>query len=100
MTALFLSNLAEHGELMARLPAMSPEVGGRRPDRLCGRWRQLLVWRFGRRLPASPRDDGRFIRQAARRALSTDSSALTCIGNDYSFDKTFAPPVARARPPG
>ena len=27
-------------------------------------------------------------------ALSTDSSALTCIGNDYSFDEVFARQVA------
>ena len=36
---------------------------------------------------------GRFIkdrRPLAAMALSTDSSALTCIGNDYSFDEIFA----------
>jgi D-sedoheptulose 7-phosphate isomerase len=36
---------------------------------------------------------GRFIhdrRSLAAIALSTDSSALTCIGNDYSFDEVFA----------
>lgn len=36
---------------------------------------------------------GRFIhdrRPLAAIALSTDSSALTCIGNDYSFDEVFA----------
>jgi D-sedoheptulose 7-phosphate isomerase len=36
---------------------------------------------------------GRFIkdrRPLAALALSTDSSALTCIGNDYSFDEVFA----------
>ena len=27
-------------------------------------------------------------------ALSTDTSALTCIGNDYSFDEVFARQVA------
>jgi len=36
---------------------------------------------------------GRFInnrRPLAAISLSTDSSALTCIGNDYSFDEVFA----------
>ena len=36
---------------------------------------------------------GRFIkdrRPLAAIALSTDTSALTCIGNDYSFDEVFA----------
>lgn len=36
---------------------------------------------------------GRFLRDRralAGLALSTDSSALTCIGNDYSFDEVFA----------
>ena len=40
---------------------------------------------------------GRFIadrRPLAGLALSTDSSALTCIGNDYSFDEVFARQVA------
>jgi D-sedoheptulose 7-phosphate isomerase len=40
---------------------------------------------------------GRFIKDRkplAAMALSTDSSALTCIGNDYSFDEVFARQVA------
>lgn len=40
---------------------------------------------------------GRFIhdrRPLAAIALSTDSSALTCIGNDYSFDEVFARQVS------
>lgn len=40
---------------------------------------------------------GRFVndrRALAGLALSTDSSALTCIGNDYGFDDVFARQVA------
>lgn len=40
---------------------------------------------------------GRFIhdrRPLAAIALSTDSSALTCIGNDYSFNEVFSRQVA------
>ena len=33
-------------------------------------------------------------RPLAAMALSTDTSALTCIGNDYSFDEVFARQVA------
>jgi D-sedoheptulose 7-phosphate isomerase len=40
---------------------------------------------------------GRFIKDRkplAAIALSTDTSALTCIGNDYSFDEVFSRQVA------
>lgn len=40
---------------------------------------------------------GRFVKDRpplAGLALSTDSSALTCIGNDYGFDEVFARQVA------
>lgn len=40
---------------------------------------------------------GRFVndrRPLAAIALTTDTSALTCIGNDYSFDEIFARQVA------
>lgn len=40
---------------------------------------------------------GRFVndrRPLSAIALSTDTSALTCIGNDYSFDEIFARQVA------
>ncbi|MEY4764594.1 MAG: hypothetical protein RI907_1267 [Pseudomonadota bacterium] len=46
---------------------------------------------------------GRFIkdrRALAAVALSTDSSALTCIGNDYAFDEVFARQVAGLGRPG
>ncbi len=99
MTALFLSNLAEHGELMARLPAMSPEVGraGALTARCLAAGGKLLVCGNGGSAADSQHIasemTGRFIkdrRPLAAIALSTDSSALTCIGNDYSFDEIFA----------
>ncbi|WAC73495.1 D-sedoheptulose 7-phosphate isomerase [Roseateles sp. SL47] len=46
---------------------------------------------------------GRFMkdrRPLAGLALSTDSSALTCIGNDYSFDDVFARQVVALGRPG
>jgi len=96
---LFLSNLAEHGELMARLPAMSPEVGhaGALIARCLAAGGKLLVCGNGGSAADSQHIasemTGRFIkdrRPLAAIALSTDSSALTCIGNDYSFDEIFA----------
>jgi D-sedoheptulose 7-phosphate isomerase len=46
---------------------------------------------------------GRFIkdrRPLAAIALSTDTSAITCIGNDYSFDEIFARQVQGLGRPG
>lgn len=46
---------------------------------------------------------GRFVkdrRPLAALALSTDSSALTCIGNDYSFDDVFQRQVVGLGRPG
>jgi D-sedoheptulose 7-phosphate isomerase len=46
---------------------------------------------------------GRFVkdrRPLAALALSTDSSALTCIGNDYSFDDVFYRQVVGLGRPG
>lgn len=46
---------------------------------------------------------GRFLkdrRPLAAIALSTDSSALTCIGNDYSFDEIFSRQVLGIGRPG
>jgi D-sedoheptulose 7-phosphate isomerase len=92
------ANLAEHLELFNRLDALSPIVheaadliaasltqGGKLM--LCGNGgsaadSQHLAAEF----------TGRFIKDRvplAAVALSTDSSALTCIANDYSFDDVF-----------
>jgi D-sedoheptulose 7-phosphate isomerase len=46
---------------------------------------------------------GRFVndrRPLAALALSTDSSALTCIGNDYAFDQVFERPLRALGRPG
>jgi D-sedoheptulose 7-phosphate isomerase len=96
--ALLLSNLEEHQELFSRLESVAPEV-----DAAAG----LIVAALasGRKLMfcgngGSAADSqhlaseftGRFIkdrRPLAALALTTDSSALTCIANDYSFDDVF-----------
>lgn len=99
MTSLFLSNLAEHQALMAALPALDDAVAaaGKRLAALLAAGGKLMFCGNG----GSAADSqhlaseltGRFIndrKPLAGLALSTDSSALTCIGNDYAFDDVFA----------
>jgi D-sedoheptulose 7-phosphate isomerase len=102
-------NLAEHLRLFRRLAVVSPDV-----DRAAELIASALT--AGRKLMlcgngGSAADSqhlaaeftGRFIkdrRPLAALALSTDSSALTCIGNDYSFDDVFSRQVAALGNPG
>jgi D-sedoheptulose 7-phosphate isomerase len=93
------NNLEEHLELFRRLPSLTAAVekaadlvaatlSGGQKLMLCGNGgsaadSQHLAAEF----------TGRFIKDRkplAAMALSTDSSALTCIGNDYSFDEVFS----------
>lgn len=97
--SLYRRNLEEHRALFARLDALDAPVreagdilvrtlrdGGK--AMFCGNGgsaadSQHLAAEF----------TGRFIhdrRPLAALALNTDSSALTCIGNDYDFDQVFA----------
>ena len=98
MSLPFGDHLAEHRALFARLDALAPDVqraaalitaalraGGK--VMFCGNGgsaadSQHLASEF----------TGRFVedrRPLAALALSTDSSALTCIANDYAFDQVF-----------
>lgn len=93
-----LRNLEEHRELFSRLDSVASAV-----DAAAGVLMEALV--SGRKLMfcgngGSAADSqhlaseftGRFIndrRPLAAMALTTDSSALTCIANDYSFDDVF-----------
>lgn len=99
MTSLFLRNLDEHRQLMDALPALAPQVlaAGRRLAGVLAAGGKLMFCGNG----GSAADSqhlaseltGRFIkdrRPLAGLALSTDSSALTCIANDYAFDEVFA----------
>ncbi|MBV8502631.1 MAG: D-sedoheptulose 7-phosphate isomerase [Paucibacter sp.] len=103
MNSLFLQNLAEHDALMAALPALDEAVAaaGRQLAGLLKGGGKLMFCGNG----GSAADSqhlaseltGRFIkdrRPLAGLALNTDTSALTCIGNDYSFDEVFARQVA------
>ena len=99
MTSLFQKNLKEHNEVMKQLKQLDPEItlsntlisntfknngklflcgnGGSAADS------QHLAAEF----------TGRFTKDRIPLpaiALTTDTSALTCIGNDYSFDQIFS----------
>lgn len=107
--SLFLANLREHREVFAALETLDAPValaiehiteslraGGK--VMFCGNGgsaadSQHLAAEF----------TGRFIkdrRPLAAIALSTDSSALTCIGNDYSFDHVFLRQIQALGKPG
>lgn len=106
---VFADNLAEHLQLFAQLTALSSEVAhaGSLIARSLEAGHKLLVCGNG----GSAADaqhfaselTGRFIRERrplAAIALTTDSSALTCIGNDYGFEEVFVRPLVGLGHPG
>lgn len=97
--SIFLKNLEEHSSVINTLHALNEDV------LRIGQLASVILKQGGKILfcgnGGSAADSqhlaaeltGRFIkdrRPLAAVALSTDSSALTCIGNDYSFDEVFA----------
>jgi D-sedoheptulose 7-phosphate isomerase len=99
MNSLFQKNLAEQIELLQSLPpldsfvcksallvAQSLQSGGKLM--FCGNGGSAADCQH-----LAAELTGRFIkdrRPLAAIALSTDTSAITCISNDYSFDEVFA----------
>ncbi|WP_201748140.1 D-sedoheptulose-7-phosphate isomerase [Aquabacterium fontiphilum] len=109
MTSLFAQNLEQHRQLFETLDCLSPavEAAGLVAARALEAGGKILFCGNG----GSAADSqhlaseltGRFIkdrRPLAALALTTDSSALTCIGNDYAFDEVFARQVAGLGRPG
>jgi D-sedoheptulose 7-phosphate isomerase len=97
--SLFTDNLNEHNALLSTLYALDDDVimFGQISAQVLRQGGKILFCGNG----GSAADSqhlaaeltGRFIkdrRPLSAMALSTDSSALTCIGNDYSFDEIFA----------
>lgn len=106
--SLFAFNLDEHQQLMSRLrslnnvvqaavEALTDVVGNGGKILLCGNGGSAADCQH-----IAAEFTGRFIeerRPLAAISLSTDTSALTCIGNDYSFDELFSRQVlALGRP--
>lgn len=90
--------LAEHLALFNRLQALEPAVeriGARLAAVLADGHKVMLCGNGGSAADSqhiAAELTGRFVndrRPLAGLALSTDSSALTCIGNDYGFDAVF-----------
>ena len=99
MTTLIQHNLEEHLALFARLSDVSAcvEQAGQLITRVLESGNKLMLCGNGGSAADSQHIaaelTGRFIKDRAPLAaiaLSTDSSALTCIANDYSFDDVFA----------
>jgi D-sedoheptulose 7-phosphate isomerase len=97
-----LRNLQEHQALMAALPALADVVeqaGTRIAQALHDGGKLLLCGNGGSAADCqhiAAELTGRFIkdrRPLAAIALTTDTSALTCIGNDYAFDQVFVRPL-------
>ncbi len=109
MTSLFQHNLALHLELFNRLHVLDVAVA-RASEIITECLRsggKLMICGNGGSAADSQHIaaefTGRFLedrRPLAALALSTDSSALTCIGNDYSFAEVFSRQVAALGRPG
>lgn len=101
--SLFTKNLNEHNLLTSTLHTLDAEVtnlGHIATQVLRDGGKILLCGNGGSAADSqhlAAELTGRFIkdrRPLPAIALSTDTSALTCIGNDYSFDEIFARQVA------
>ena len=100
MTAsLFIRNLEEHQQVIATTRALDQQVtaaGQVVGDCLRSGGKLMFCGNGGSAADSqhlAAEFTGRFIkdrRPLAALALSTDSSALTCIGNDYSFAEVFS----------
>jgi D-sedoheptulose 7-phosphate isomerase len=93
------SHLQEHLEVFRRLADLSPSVESAAAliaRALAGDHKLLLCGNGGSAADSqhlAAEFTGRFVkdrRPLAALALTTDTSALTCIANDYSFDEVFS----------
>ncbi len=106
---LFSTALAEHHALFASLHDLQPtseRIGQRLADVLHSGGKIMFCGNGGSAADSqhlASELTGRLVddrRPLAGLALSTDSSALTCIGNDYGFDAIFDRQVRALGRPG
>ena len=99
MKSLFLENLEQHNALLANLHGLDKQVlraGAMAAQSIRQNGKLLFCGNGGSAADSqhlAAELTGRFIKDRkplAAVALSTDTSALTCIANDYSFDEVFA----------
>jgi len=97
--ALLRSGLEEHAEVFGRLATLAPtiqEAAGLLVATLSRGGKLMLCGNGGSAADSqhiAAELTGRFVkdrRPLAAMALSTDTSALTCIANDYGFDDVFS----------
>jgi D-sedoheptulose 7-phosphate isomerase len=97
--SIFLKNIAEHNSVLTQLHELDKvvqEVGRFAAQTLLTGGKIFFCGNGGSAADSqhlAAELTGRFIndrRPLAAVALSTDSSALTCISNDYAFDEVFA----------
>lgn len=98
MTSLYLNNLREHLDLFATLQSLDTAVTAAAAivtDSLRAGRKLMFCGNGGSAADSqhlAAELTGRFVKDRkplAAMALSTDTSALTCIGNDYSFAEVF-----------
>jgi D-sedoheptulose 7-phosphate isomerase len=98
LSSLFLDHLAEHRALFTTLDGLAPDidvVSARLAAALQAGGKVMFCGNGGSAADSqhlAAELTGRFVkdrRPLAAIALSTDSSALTCIGNDYGFEDVF-----------
>jgi len=106
---LYQQALAEHRSLFDQLAALAPgvdRIGARLAAAVQGGCKLMLCGNGGSAadsLHLAAELTGRLVndrRPLAGLALSTDSSALTCIGNDYGFEAIFERQVRALGRPG
>ncbi len=99
MSSLFLRNISEHQELLSQLTSLAPDVdqvGSLLARCLMSGGKLMFCGNGGSAADSqhlAAELTGRFIkdrRPLAAIALNTDTSALTCISNDYSYDEVFS----------
>lgn len=109
MNEVFSKNLAEHAVVVERMKEVSESVQHAArilADTVLGGGKVMLCGNGGSAADSqhiAAEFVGRFIddrEPIAALALTTDSSALTCIGNDYSYDTIFSRQVLGLGRPG
>lgn len=109
MSLPFAHHLEEHRALFAALDALAPQVQAaaeRLSACLRGGGKLLFCGNGGSAADSqhlAAEFTGRFVhdrRPLAALALTTDSSQLSCIGNDYGFDQVFERPLRALGRPG
>lgn len=109
MASIFMDNLAEHQRMIAQLGPLEPAVCAAArlmADALAAGGKLMFCGNGGSAADSqhlAAELTGRFVndrRPLAALALTTDTSALTCIANDYAFDQVFARQVRALGRPG